>query len=488
MKTKNISILILSFILLSFVPNFARADYYGQRNNFFVDYNFGILKVSQVSATLQNNNSSAISYYFDDQFWNTKTDSEKKEINLILDSLSSEFELNIYPRLTTTFGNEANPGIDKEKNIIVLFYPMIDKANGYVRNIDGYEKTVIPESNQREMIYLNTKIIDSPILKSFLSHEFMHLIELNQKELRTGDPEEVWLNELRAEYAPTLLGYNIPTDDNSYLKSRVETFLNKPYDSLIDWHNDVSDYGTIFMFGHYLVDQYGIDILSDSLRLSQKTGIDSINDALKRKGINDTFDSIFKNWIVASYLNDCSANTRYCYKDNNLIDFHIIPFSNFMPFSGESSLSINQTLSNWSAHWQKFNGANKTLKLQFDGKNQKEIGVIYVIRDYSGKYEVKELVFDNNMKGEIVIPNMGIDKSSIMLMPFVGGDSKSEYFYSITASTINPADTELSNNTENNIKLPFSIDKPLNQMNREELLIVLLKVIIYLVSQGKLTF
>jgi len=486
MKTKYIYTLILSFIILA--PAFARADYYGQRTNFFVDYNFSITKVTQISATLQNSTSSAISYYFDDQFWNTKTDAEKKEINSILNSLSSEFETNIHPKLTNTFGTEATLGIDREKRITVLFYPMVDNARGYVRNVDIYEKTIMPESNQREMIYLNTDDLDSPLLKSFLAHEFMHLIEFNQKEQRTGTSEEVWLNELRAEYAPTFLGYNILTDDNSYLKGRVETFLNKPYDSLIQWNNDISDYGTVSIFGHYLVDQYGVDILSDSLRLSQKVGIDSINDALKRKGINDTFNTIFSNWIVASYLNDCSASAKYCYKDKNLTSLHIIPFSNFMPFSGESSLSISQTLSNWSAHWQKFSGANKTLKLQFDGKNQNGIGVIYVIRDYSGKYEVKELTLDASKKGELVIPNMGIDKASVMLMPFVKGTNKTDSFYSITATTINSTTVEPNNNTDNSIKLPFAIDKPLSQMNREELLMVLLKVIIYLVSQGKLNF
>jgi hypothetical protein len=486
MKTKNIYILILSFIL--FVPTFARADYLGQKNTFNIDDSFGTPKIDQVSATLQNNNSNAINYYFDDRFWSTKTNAEKKEINSILDSLSSEFELNIQPKLTAAFGSEANPGLDKEKKITILFYPMIDKARGYIRNIDGYEKMVAPESNQREIIYLNTKVINSSILKSFLAHEYMHLIELNQKEQRTGTPEEVWLNELRAEYAPTFLGYDNLIDEDNYLKSRISIFLNKPHDSLTEWNNDVSDYGVVSMFGHYLADQYGADILSNSLRFSQKTGIDSINEVLKRKGIVDNFDTIFKNWIIASYLNDCSVSARYCYKDKNLTDIHIIPFSNFIPFSKESSLSIGQNLSNWSAHWQKFSGANKTLKLQFDGKGQSGIGAIYIIRDYFGKYEVKELTLDANKKGELIIPNMGIDKASVMLMPFVEGTNKTDSFYSIIATTINPTTTESNNNTNNNIKLPFTIDKPLNQMNREELLMVLLKVIIYLASQGKLQF
>jgi len=47
-----------------------------------------------------------------------------------------------------------------------------------------------------------------------------------------------------------------------------------------------------------------------------------------------------------------------------------------------------------------------------------------------------------------------------------------------------------SNNNEDyqeqTIELPFEIDKPLNQMNREELLMVIIRTIIYLLVQGRL--
>jgi uncharacterized protein YjaZ len=91
-----------------------------------------------------------------------------------------------------------------------------------VRNIDEYEKTIKPLSNQREMLYINVDLLTGNLLKETLAHEFTHLITLNQKDLRIGTKEDTWLNEARAEYAVTLMGYN--TGDNSYLKSRVSTF------------------------------------------------------------------------------------------------------------------------------------------------------------------------------------------------------------------------------------------------------------------------
>ncbi|MDD5696484.1 MAG: hypothetical protein PHO90_00730, partial [Candidatus Pacebacteria bacterium] len=57
-------------------------------------------------------------------------------------------------------------------------------------------------------------------------------------------------------------------------------------------------------------------------------------------------------------------------------------------------------------------------------------------------------------------------------------------FYSITATTFSqPVENQGSGS---DIQLPFEVSKPLGQMNREELLSVLLRLIIYLLLQGKL--
>jgi hypothetical protein len=62
-------------------------------------------------------------------------------------------------------------------------------------------------------------------------------------------------------------------------------------------------------------------------------------------------------------------------------------------------------------------------------------------------------------------------------------NQQSNYYYSISVSTVNPVVEEPQ---EQAIELPFEIDKPLNQMNKEELLMVIIRLIIYLLMQGKL--
>jgi hypothetical protein len=484
MKLTNLKFHIFILFLLFITPFFVMADNTGDRVNFYVEQGFTTNSKSQVSATLIKS-PDRLYFYVETDWWNSRTQSEKDRINTAMESLGNEFNLSIYPKLTLAFGTEATPGVDKDRRITVLFHQTKDSVKGYVRNIDSYERTVNPISNQREMVYINANLLTGQFLKETLAHEFTHLITVNQKELKLGTTEVVWLNEARAEYAVTLMGYN--DGENSYLKSRLNSFLEKPYDSLIEWNNSSYDYGVINSFIHYLVDQYGLKILTDSL-ISNKVGIESINEALLKNGYKETFSDIFTDWTIATYLNDCSMGAKYCFKDNNLLDLHVIPFGNFLPFSEESTLYLGQSLDKYSSHWQKFTGGKGDLKIKISNPSGIIKQIPYVIKTVSGETSIGFMKLDKNYESELIISNIGKDIYSVTVIPSVTSKETNgqPYFYSITANTYTK---EVQPETDNNtIKLPFAIDKPLNQMNREELLMVLLKVIIYLMSQNKLTF
>ena len=124
--------------------------------------------------------------------------------------------------------------------------------------------------------------------------------------------------------------------------------------------------------------------------------------------------------------------------------------------------------------------------------------VTYVILDYNGKYQVKNLSLDASGRGEIIVPKLGLVNASVTMIPSIedigsGVDDKTPYTYSIVASTqaansSAPTNVSSGNSQDSGINLPFTIDKPLNQMSKEELMNVLLKLIIYLLSQGKTIF
>lgn len=476
-------LLVISFLVFS--PFFASAEKVGDTTGFFVDQYYSANSEQSISAVLVKDINNAY-FYVEKLFWESKGQQEKNEILELIEKLSVNYRYEIYPTLTNAFGTESIPGYDAK--LTVLFHPMKSEALGYTRTADGYEKITNPFSNQREMVYLNADKIKEPLLKESLAHEFMHLITFSQKEKAYGTVEDTWLNEARSEYAVTLLGYN-DEDKETYLDKRISDFINNSSDSLTEWRNSNYDYGIVSLFTHYLVEKYGSEILVDSLH-SEKKGIESINEALEENKRNVTFSQIFSDFSVAIYINDCSVSDKYCFKNERLKNVRILPYSNFLPFSGNSSLSINQTIKNWSSQWQKFSGGGENLKIEVKSPLENLFTATCVVKKMSGEYAVSKVSFDGSAGGSITVPDFNKDVSSVVLVLSLenteSGKENTPFNYKITASASNGIEGG-SGNTDG-INLPFSVDKPLNQMNKEELLMVLIRLILYLFSRGSLIF
>jgi len=413
MKIKLKIVFILIFLL---VPLFASADTLGQKVDFSIDSSYDLSNREQISAVLIGI-SHELYFYLDENWWQNQNFYQQNDIKNSINFLASEFENQIYPTLTYTFGSEWKPGIDGDERITILIHPMIKEAGGYFNSGDEYLKIQNPKSNQREMVYLNASHIDSPLAKSFLAHEFTHLITFNQKEKIQGVTEEIWLNEARSEYTPTLLGYD-DEFEGSNLQNRVKIFLGKPHDSLTEWKNEKTDYGVLNLFTQYLVDHYGVKILVDSLQ-SSKIGIPSLNYALTKNGFKDDFSQIFTNWTITVLVNNCSLNEKYCYKNENLKNLRISAQTIFLPLIGESTLSIVNTTKHWTASWHKIIGGKKTLKLEFQGDSKVQFRVPYLVEDLEGKITIDFLKLDSQQKGIVYIPDFTIKNNSLTIIPSI---------------------------------------------------------------------
>ena len=405
--------IILVGIILLVLPFFTRADSLGQRADFYVDSSYDLTGRSLITASLKKI-TPQLYFYIEENWW---AFSPQNEIYQALSNLGEEFENKIYPTLTSTFGQEWTPGIDDDQRITVLIHPMKEEAGGYFNSGDEYPKLQVPTSNEREMIYLNANYITDPLVKSLLTHEFLHLITFNQKEKLRGVSEETWLNEARAEYAPTLLGYD-DIFEGSNLQRRVKNFLERSHDSLTEWRNEKSDYGVVNLFTQYLVDHYGKEILIDSLH-SKKVGIPSSNEALTKNGSDVDFSQIFIDWTIAVLVNDCALGKKYCYLNQNLEDLHVIPSINFLPFTGKSVLTLTDTTKDWSGNWYKFVGGKGNLEFEFEGNSLVEFKIPYVTRDSFGSSTIEFLSLDENQKGEIFISDFGIKNVSLIIIPSI---------------------------------------------------------------------
>jgi peptidoglycan hydrolase-like protein with peptidoglycan-binding domain len=437
MKFFNYKIAFVSGLFLFLVAGNVFAANVGEIVNFNVDKGFDVSGRTQVLASLVKV-SPMLYFYVEKPFWDAQSRAEQAQILTDLDSLSSEFNTNIYPNLTSLFGNEWNPGIDNDSHITVLFESMNSAEGGYFRETDEYDKLQLPNSNQREMLYLSVSNIDNPSAKIVLAHEFTHLITFNQKNENYSVEEDTWLNEARADYSSTILGYD-STYNGSNLQQRVRDFIENPSDSVTDWAGTKYDYASVDLFTHYLVDHYGINILSNTLK-SKLVGIASINQVLLNNGARENFSQIFTNWTIALAINDCYQNSEYCYLDKNLNGLKVSPTLIFLPLTGSSSLSETNVTKNWSGNWQKIIGGNGDLKLDFSSLTGLNFQVPYIIYDKSNNYSVKFLALDSSEKGEISIPSFGTKYNSLIILPSLqtqssGFDSSSLIFpYSFTVS------------------------------------------------------
>jgi peptidoglycan hydrolase-like protein with peptidoglycan-binding domain len=437
MKFLNYKIVFVVGVLLFSVAGNAFAASVGDVVNFNVDKGFDVSGRTQISASLVKV-SPMLYFYVEKPFWDAQSQAKQAQILNNLDNLSAEFNTNIYSSLTSLFGSEWNPGIDGDSRITVIFESMSSAEGGYFRETDEYDKLQLPNSNQREMLYLSTSNLDSPNAKIILAHEFTHLITFNQKNKSYGVEEDTWLNEARADYSSTILGY-----DNAYsgsnLAQRVSDFIENPSDSITDWSGTKYDYASVDLFMHYLVDHYGINILSDSLK-SRLVGIASINQALLNSGSRENFSQIFTDWTIALTVNDCSQNSEYCYSDKNLKNLKVNPTLIFLPLTGSSSLSETNVTKNWSGNWQKVIGGNGDLKLDFSSLAGLNFEVPYIVYDKNNNYSVKFLALDSSEKGEISIPGFGTKYNSLIILPSLqtqssGFDNSSLIFpYSFTVS------------------------------------------------------
>jgi len=443
---KKILLVVALFLLFGAS---AKAASLGEIVTFNVDKNFDSIGRTQLQAILVKSTNN-LYFYIEKAWWDEQLVQKQSEVLANLDILSLEFDNKIYPTLTSIFGIEQKPGIDGDNKITVLLESMNSTEGGYFREADGYVKLQVPTSNEREMVYLSLNKISDTAIKGVLAHEFVHLITFNQKNKIFSIEEDIWLNEARADYSSTILGYN-DVYQGSNLQQRVNDFVENPSDSVTEWLGTKYDYASTSVFTHYLVDYYGINILADSLK-SNYVGIDSINYALQKMRSPDNFSKIFTNWTIASLLNNCSINLKYCYANQNLKNLRIVPSLNFLPLTGNVSLSVANITKSWTGNWLKFIGGNGNLRFNFSSLSGLTFQVPYLIQDSAGNFIVKFITLDKENKGQIDVEKFGSDYKALIIIPSLQSDIyKTEdvaptypftYTVAITGSTQN-SDQEL---------------------------------------------
>jgi len=217
--------------------------------------------------------------------------------------LVETFDRVVYPTVTGTFGNET--GVDGESRIFILLCDIRDGPGDNATDlfVAGYFDG--STANNLDMLFLDADARESEV-RSTLAHEFQHLVH------HSHDPyERTWVEEGCSGYAEFLC---FDTEN----RAKVRAFNRRPDTPLAvtdgQWtrsegETNQAHYGASFLWTLYLAENFGdhsgdpetrtflADLVAENL-----TGVRGIDATLALHGFSESFEDVFKRWIVANYL------------------------------------------------------------------------------------------------------------------------------------------------------------------------------------------
>ena len=244
-----------------------------------------------------------------------------------VEQLIDTFENKIYPKDRSFFGSEANPGMDGDSHLFVIYANDLGGSTvGYFNPSDTSNPLINQYSNAHETFILSTRLkLTREFTYGVLAHEFVHMIQ------NAYDRNEVsWINEGSADVGMFINGYDIGGHDWVYVQN--------PDLQLTTWggaqDDNFSHYGAAFLYMNYFLDRFGEEA-TQALIKNPKNDITSVDDTLAQLDITDpqtgkvvTADDVFMDWATALYLMDGSVGDgRYTY--------HNYPNAPHIPSAGE---------------------------------------------------------------------------------------------------------------------------------------------------------
>ena len=259
------------------------------------------------------------------------------EVQELLDTLDKT----LYPALRDLFGQEWRPGVDNDPHFSVLHFSGGDDYSklGFFDTTNEYPNSVEENSNEQEMIYLNSDELTfgKELYLGTLVHELQHLIHWHH------DPNEVvWLDEGLGQLAETALGFDtvFATD-----------YMANTDTSLTLWESEnpevYAHYAASYLFTLYLWEQLGEDGIR-ALVNDSADGLSSVRHILEQFEPDTTLEQFLDHWAVANLLDDTTLDPRYGYQSLNSLDLPQPQYRMDTP-----SLDVNDELSQYGVHYIK---------------------------------------------------------------------------------------------------------------------------------------
>jgi hypothetical protein len=266
-------------------------------------------------------------WILDDYYDNNSSDSADNKLAAAQAmAIALKFDA-IYQYTTPVFGSEfgSDPnspqygGVDGDPRIQILIYDIDGNGKsggtiGYFWSKDHYTDDYLAsqgsayKSNNSEMFYIDSYWADAytDTIYSTLIHEFVHMINFNEKYIGYNKSYATWYTEMLAMLGEDIIGPLIGiTPDNSGhpIKMRIPYALGLYTCDPFYWSGSRS-YGVTYGFGAYLARNYGGAALVMEIARNDKTNIDSISAALAVIDPAMTFTQTVERYHEAFICND----------------------------------------------------------------------------------------------------------------------------------------------------------------------------------------
>jgi hypothetical protein len=200
-----------------------------------------------------------------------------------VEALADTFDAAIYPTATSWFHPDSPPTM-----IDLKIYDFGDGSGGAA----GY---FIRSFSTRNELYVDSQ--DLSIADEIVAHEFEHLLHYD-----LDMDEEVWLDEGLADLS---IRVSLGTDKPA-LQGHIESYEQSPTNDLLDWGDEIADYGAVYAFIAYLADHYGGQSFISDLASDLRNSVSSVNFQLSDKGFSDRFMQVHNKVKGANIADDPS--------------------------------------------------------------------------------------------------------------------------------------------------------------------------------------
>ena len=245
-------------------------------------------------------------------------------------AIAGEFDSEIYPKITTNFGNVSS--VDDNSGKIILLYLDIQDGfsgsggyiGGYFHSINEYNTATYPDSNEADMIFLDTypSTAGSSDSNETVAHELQHLINYNVNMLIGGSTQETWINEGLSSAAEYVYSGAVSTSRVDYYNADPQLSSNPGAsiaygNNFFIWQNSLEDYATVSLFFQWLRihDAAGTGIYKEIMDSSYRDyrAVTSSTASWTDTAYSDFADwgDLLSTWMMANILGESSGYLGY---------------------------------------------------------------------------------------------------------------------------------------------------------------------------------